>query len=101
MQVGLNYEIAGLGNITGGGLVENPVRFLPDGCGIVIDLSSWERLPIFDLIQKKGNVTLPEMLKTTNYGIGFIVVSPEKIEGEGIFRIGEVVESSEKKVFFG
>lgn len=95
-----NYEIAGLVNITGGGLVENPPRVLPDGCAVEIDLSTWKPQPIFKLVQRLGNVAQAEMLKATNYGIGFMVISPEEIVDNGVVKIGKVIESSEKKVFF-
>jgi len=94
------YEICGLANITGGGLVENPVRCLPDGYGILLETEKWPRLPIFDFIQRVGNQSFEEMVTTTNYGIGFMVISPEEIKGDEIFKIGRVVNSSEKKVYF-
>jgi len=95
-----NYEIAGLVNVTGGGLIENPPRVLPDGCGMEINLNAWEPQPIFKLVQRMGNVAQEEMLRATNWGVGFMVISPEKIIGEGIVRIGKIIESGEKKVFF-
>ncbi len=94
------YEICGLANITGGGLVENPVRCLPDGYGIVLETGKWPRLPIFDFIQRQGNQSFEEMVMTTNYGIGFMVISPEEIEDDDIFKIGRVVNSSKKEVYF-
>jgi phosphoribosylformylglycinamidine cyclo-ligase len=80
------YTIAGMANVTGGGLVENPPRILPDGCGMNINLKAWEPQPIFKLIQEKGNVERIEMLQSTNYGIGFLVISPDEIQEEGVVK---------------
>lgn len=92
------YQIAGLANITGGGLVENPPRILPDGCAMVLNPKLWKRPPIFELIQKKGNVDTEEMARVTNYGIGFIYVTADD-STLGI-QIGEIIHNTEKKVFF-
>lgn len=91
------YKIAGFVHVTGGGLVENPPRILPEGCGINIKMGSWKVPPIFKLIQEKGNISEQEMLKTFNYGIGLIAISSDDIP-EGI-QIGEVVKG-DKKVNF-
>ena len=88
------YKIAGFVHVTGGGLVENPPRVLPDGCGINFKMGSWQVPPIFKLIQKKGNISEQEMLRTFNYGIGLIAISSDDIP-EGI-QIGEVVEGDKK-----
>jgi phosphoribosylformylglycinamidine cyclo-ligase len=71
-------EIHALSHITGGGIVGNTSRVLPDGLQLEIDWKSWQRLPIFDLIQKSGNVPEEDMRRAFNLGIGFIVlVSPD------------------------
>lgn len=95
-----NYEIKGMANITGGGLLENPPRILPPGLAMIIDLKSWQPQPIFSYLQKRGNISQLEMLRVTNYGIGFIFVSPNEIIEEGVLKIGKVIEHSEKRVFF-
>src|SRR3989344_5376876 len=84
-----SYDIAGLVHITGGGLVENPPRVLPPGCAMSIRKNSWKRPYIFDVIQKMGNISEHEMLRTLNCGIGLVVVSKETIK-EGIL-IGEII----------
>lgn len=94
------YEIAGMAHITGGGLVENPPRILPDGCAIVIDKDAWEVPSIFRFIQRKGEVPEDEMFRVFNMGIGLVAVSPDRINESGVIPIGEVIESAEKKVFF-
>jgi len=83
------YNIAGLVHITGGGIIENPPRILPGGLSINIKKGSWPILPIFRLIQEKGQISLNEMLRTFNCGIGLVVISEDDIK-EGIL-IGEVV----------
>lgn len=94
-----NYEIEGMGHITGGGLVENPPRVLPDGCAIEINLNAWRRQEIFYYLQKLGNIDPMEMLRTFNCGIGYILFSPEA-RIQGAINIGMVISHSEKKVFF-
>lgn len=88
------YEIAGMVHITGGGLIENPPRILPKGCAIEIKIGSWPVNPIFKYIQEKGNISLREMLKTFNYGIGLLVVSSDDIK-EGI-PIGKIIKGNKK-----
>ena len=57
-------EIKGMAHITGGGLLENVPRVLPDNCQVHIDSKAWPALPIFQLIQEKGNVEKREMFRT-------------------------------------
>lgn len=94
------YNIAGMVNITGGGLVENPPRILPDGCGMEISLDSWRPQPIFGLLERLGNVEQLEMLRSTNYGIGFMLISPDEINEEGVIKIGKITQSNKKEVVF-
>lgn len=67
-------EVLGMAHITGGGLVENPVRCLPDGCGMELDLGSWSVPPVFGMIARLGKVEAMEMLRVFNMGLGFIAV---------------------------
>ena len=66
--------IKGMAHITGGGLLENPPRILPDNLGIVFELSSWTIPEIFNLIQEQGNVETTEMFRVFNMGVGMVVV---------------------------
>jgi phosphoribosylformylglycinamidine cyclo-ligase len=84
------YQIDGMANITGGGLLENPIRVIPDNCAIVFRKGSWPVPPIFDLIQKLGNVADSEMRRTFNCGIGYVLFSLEDIKEA--YLIGKVVE---------
>lgn len=65
--------VTGMAHITGGGLVDNIPRVLPDGLGVELDASTWEILPIFRLIQSRGNVAWDEMARVFNLGVGFVV----------------------------
>ena len=71
--------INGCANITGGGLVDNLKRILPNDCNIEIDLSKITILEIFNWI-KKNNISNKEMLKTFNCGVGFcLIINPKNL----------------------
>ncbi len=67
-------KILGAAHITGGGLVDNLPRVLPDHCDAVLDLRSWKIPAIFDLIRTGGDVPEPEMFQVFNMGIGMVLV---------------------------
>jgi phosphoribosylformylglycinamidine cyclo-ligase len=67
-------KIKGLAHITGGGLLENIPRILPDGTAVEISKGSWPVLPVFDLMQQIGSIEEPEMFRTFNMGIGMVLV---------------------------
>lgn len=66
--------IKGMAHITGGGLIDNVPRVLPEGLAAKFDSKSWAVPPIFNLIQKRGNVDRDEMYHVFNMGIGMVVV---------------------------
>jgi phosphoribosylformylglycinamidine cyclo-ligase len=66
-------EIHALAHITGGGLVENLPRVLPEGCKAVIDSGSWRLPPIFEWLREQGKLANSEMLRTFNSGVGMVV----------------------------
>ncbi len=70
--------LLGISHITGGGIVGNTSRIVDNGLTMDIDWSSWKRLPIFDLIQKTGNIAEEEMRHVFNLGIGMILIVDEK-----------------------
>lgn len=94
-----NNLINGISHITGGGILGNTNRIIPNGLKLKVDWGSWQIPPIFRLIQRTGNITDEEMRKVFNLGIGMILVidkyNVDKIRQEiGITNtiiIGEVV----------
>lgn len=70
--------INGFSHITGGGIEGNTKRILPEGVQLSVNWSSWERPPIFSLIQAVGNVPEEDMRSSFNLGIGLIAVVSEK-----------------------
>jgi len=64
----------GISHITGGGLVENTNRILPDGLELDVNWNAWERLELFKLIQSVGDVPEEDMRRTFNLGIGLVTI---------------------------
>ena len=95
-------KIDALAHITGGGLLENIPRVLPEGAHAVIDAGSWGQPGLMGFLQAEGNVAPGEMARTFNCGVGMVLaVTPDHAgdvtaelseRGETVFRIGEVVE---------
>ncbi|HMG35245.1 MAG TPA: phosphoribosylformylglycinamidine cyclo-ligase [Blastocatellia bacterium] len=81
--------IKGLAHITGGGLLENVPRILPENTCAEIDGGSWPVLPVFKLLQKLGNVADREMYRTFNMGIGMVVIA----DSAGAARIREYLDA--------
>ncbi len=81
-EVGAVREhLKGITHITGGGLLENVPRMLPDSLGARFDSNAWERPPLFGLIQREGNVAEEEMYRTFNMGLGLVVaVAPSDVD---------------------
>ena len=94
--------IKGLAHITGGGLLENIPRILPEGTSVEIKRGSWPVLPIFEMMQRLGSIEDAEMYRTFNMGIGMVVVcaqtevaevtSQARERGTNCFEIGRVTE---------
>lgn len=88
LRIHMNYQpliskitaqlpVHGISHVTGGGIVKNTRRLLQKGLHLDIDWNSWEMPPIFQIIQKTGNVPVEDMRQTFNLGIGLIfIVSP-------------------------
>ena len=73
--------VKAMAHITGGGLLDNIPRVLPDGAQAVIDVASWTRPSIFDWLQEQGNVDEHEMHRVLNCGVGMIIcVAPEQAD---------------------
>ncbi|HEU0070028.1 MAG TPA: phosphoribosylformylglycinamidine cyclo-ligase [Alphaproteobacteria bacterium] len=96
--------VEGLAHITGGGLIENIPRVLPDGIGVSLDANAWKMPPVFGWLAREGKVASEEMARTFNCGIGMVlIVDPAKeaavtaaltTGGETVFRIGKTVKAS-------
>lgn len=71
------YKVLGIAHITGGGLLENIPRILPEGVSVQINKESWPKPPIFSLIQKEGKISDEEMYRTFNMSIGMVVIVPQ------------------------
>ena len=94
------YAIKGAAHITGGGILGNLPRILPEGRRAWIDRGAWKAPPIFDLIRRIGRISLNEMDRTFNNGLGMILVVGKKDldgvrrslkkAGERHFLIGEI-----------
>jgi phosphoribosylformylglycinamidine cyclo-ligase len=78
-------------HITGGGILGNLPRCLPDGLGARLDRKSWEEPAIFGLVRKRGRISDDEMLGTFNMGLGMILVVDVKDVPPGATVVGEVV----------
>ena len=108
MMRGTDIPVHALSHITGGGLLENIPRVLPDTLAARIDLTSWQRPEVFNWLQAKGNVNETEMHRVLNCGIGMVVVVPAEqaanakahleAQGETVYTIGQIVQRQEEVV---
>ncbi|MBN8414298.1 phosphoribosylformylglycinamidine cyclo-ligase [Halomonas litopenaei] len=97
-----DYQVHALSHVTGGGLLENLPRVLPEHLTAHVDTSRWQRPAVFDWLQQQGNVDEHEMHRVLNCGIGMVLVVPEaqadqirahlQAQGEGVHRIGVIAE---------
>lgn len=98
------FQIKGMAHITGGGLVENLPRILPEKTGVVLHKDAWVLPPVFHWLQQQGNISETEMLRVFNCGVGMaVIVSADQADavmqhlsaaGETAWRIGEIIESA-------
>ena len=97
-------RIGALAHITGGGLLENIPRVLPDGCHAMIDADAWPLPRLFAFLQAGGAIEPGELARTFNCGIGMVAVVREseaeevgaalEAAGETVFRIGAIEEGA-------
>jgi phosphoribosylformylglycinamidine cyclo-ligase len=74
-----------MAHITGGGLLENIPRVLPDGCHALVNTDAWQLPPIFAELQAGGQIEPQEMARTFNCGIGMVlIIQPDKRETVGM-----------------
>jgi phosphoribosylformylglycinamidine cyclo-ligase len=94
-------DVHAMAHITGGGITGNLPRVLPEGCRAIVRRRAWDVLPVFQALQKHGGVEDPEMFRTFNMGIGYILVAPADradrvtaaltAAGERVHALGEIV----------
>ena len=101
-------DIRGIAHITGGGLVENIPRILPNNCAVEIIDNSWPILSVFKVMQSIGNVSSDEMYRAFNMGIGMVfIVNPDNMDEiilnlkplTEVFHIGNVIKGANEVVF--
>ena len=100
-----NCSVHALSHITGGGLLENIPRVLPESCKAVIDTQSWQQSEVFKWLQMNGNVDPVEMYRTFNCGVGMIIsvnnadaeqaLNCLKEQGEDAWIIGHIAEAND------
>ena len=93
-------DVKALSHITGGGMTENLPRVIPDNVQVIVDTQSWIMPPVFEWLQKEGNVETQEMYRTFNCGVGMVVCVSKnnkdktlhslEISGESAWEIGRV-----------
>ena len=87
-----DFRINGVAHITGGGLLENVPRVLPNGCKAIIRKNSWEIPPIFRLLEDAGNLDEVELFRTFNCGIGMVLAVPDSESEEVLIRLSGLNE---------
>ena len=102
-----DFRIYGVSHISGGGLIENLPRILPQQCKVIINPRSWTPPPIFPYLQKVGKLSSREMMRTFNNGLGLVMIVSEedtdevllrlKAMGETAYHIGSVEAREEKE----
>jgi phosphoribosylformylglycinamidine cyclo-ligase len=101
--------VSALAHVTGGGITENLPRVLPRGTAAAIETGSWPILPIFEHMQRIGNIPQEEMLRTFNMGLGMLLVVPAKkfkktqtvLEraGEKFYTVGRIIKGERKVIY--
>ena len=84
--------VHGMSHITGGGIVGNTRRVIPKGLRISVDWNSWNRPPLFSLIQELGRVPEDDMRRTFNLGIGMIFVVSQAKASSVLRRLKQLKE---------
>jgi phosphoribosylformylglycinamidine cyclo-ligase len=99
------FSVRGMAHVTGGGILENLARVLPEGTGAEVWLGSWPVPSIFSWLVRQGNLSQEEAYSVFNMGIGLVAVLPEreveKCQGSlpKSYRIGRIVRSRQRKVY--
>ena len=103
-----SLPVHAISHITGGGLLENIPRVLPDHLAAKLDSNSWDMPEIFSWLQTEGNIDTKEMHRVLNCGVGMVVIVPKEssnsaiellnASGENAWLIGEVTHSTDEQV---
>jgi len=104
LQLMKDVQVNALSHITGGGLLENIPRVLPDNSKALINKKSWDLPPVFNWLQENGNVDPIEMYRTFNCGVGLVIcvkadqkqqaLDSLKASGENAWVIGEIADAN-------
>ncbi|MEM7562959.1 MAG: phosphoribosylformylglycinamidine cyclo-ligase [Pseudomonadota bacterium] len=110
LQLSEHSDIKAIAHITGGGLIDNIPRVLPDHLSAAIELNSWQQDPVFDWLQQGGNIDAMEMMRTFNCGVGMVLaIDPGQEKtvlqvleslGETAWSIGEITPRNDAAVTF-
>jgi phosphoribosylformylglycinamidine cyclo-ligase len=106
-----HVTLKAIAHITGGGLLENPPRVIPEGLGLRFDRRAWPEPPVFELLRRVGEVPESEMLRTFNLGLGLVVtVAPAQADATiaalavhkvPAWKVGNVIRATgEERVVF-
>ena len=97
--------VKGVAHITGGGFIENVPRMIPDGLAAEINLGTWPVLPIFDVLEKAGEIDHMEMYNIFNMGLGMVLAVPAEradetlalleANGETGYKVGRIVADAD------
>ena len=87
-------KVKAVSNITGGGFYENIPRMLGDDCRAVIDRSSIKVLPVFNVLQKTGNIPERDMFNTFNMGVGMVIAVAESDADAAVMHLTESGEDA-------
>lgn len=105
-----SFPIKGMAHITGGGLLENIPRILPQNCSVDLTVSAWPSLPIFDYLLHLGDLHPTEAYRTFNMGIGYVLIVEKETSDDimrhaanykgtadySLFEIGEVIQGQQE-----
>ncbi len=89
-----SMQVKGLAHITGGGLVENVPRVLPEAVTAVLEKSAWPRPPLFDWLQREGGVADAEMHRVFNCGIGMVIIVAADLADRAVAQLREAGEQA-------
>jgi phosphoribosylformylglycinamidine cyclo-ligase len=104
-----NFKVRGMVHITGGGFIDNIPRILPNGCRALVKTDSWPMPPIFEFLRINGKISMAEMWRTFNCGIGMVaVIDARQVDevvqqlealGEVPYVVGEIAARGENESF--